>query len=72
MKRYLKAGRHETAYLTAFAVYILHQVLSYSLYVSLLPDTLFWFLKLTAAVLLLSALLLQGRLSVQELLTDAF
>lgn len=70
MKHYLKAGRQETAFCTAFAVYIIHQVLSYSLYVSLLPDFLFWLLKLTAIVLLLSSFFFQGKFSGRELLTD--
>ena len=72
MKRFLKISRQETAFCAAFAIYIFLQVLSYSRYVDLLPDSLFLLSRLTVVLLLGAAFFFQGRLPLRELILDLF
>ena len=70
MKRNVKTANHELAYFAAYVVYIFYEVLSYSRYVSILPNIVFITTKLTIIGLLLLSVLLFKTMSFKELIVD--
>lgn len=70
MKRNVKTANHELAYLAAYVVYIFYEVLSYSRYVSILPNMVFITMKLTIVGLLLLSVFLFKTMSFKELVVD--